>query len=398
MTSSRKITRTLYEVLELDHASDPPPDAAAIKKAYRRLALRWHPDKTGGQTTDEFREISNAYEILSDDTERQQYDARLVRRDKLTSLDVDMREGLEDVFEVVTSREFMGWSLSGRGSERFSELFRQIAGLEAEAWSRGEKKGRKGAELGDFDGIGEEFSPSGFYGAWEAFGTVLTDLDFGDDYDGGYYGMANSSRRARRWVEGEKKKMGKARRREYNDGVRFLVAFVKRRDERWKSWVRVREGERKEREERERREREERERAKREARREAKEREIMMMMNAAEEDEDDEDEDTWWEEDNLYCPVCDKHFKSKGAFENHEKSKKHVEGVLLLLEEEAEENEENEENKKNEERGVMGGLEEGLAELRVHDGGADKSVKNDDVPTKKKYKKKKRRADKVCVG
>ena len=70
----------MYEVLELDHASDPPPDAAAVKKAYRRLALRWHPDKNGGRTTDEFREISNAYEILSDEVERQQYDARLVRR------------------------------------------------------------------------------------------------------------------------------------------------------------------------------------------------------------------------------------------------------------------------------------------------------------------------------
>ena len=122
--------KTLYEVLELDHASDPPPDAAAVKKAYRRLALRWHPDKTGGRTTDEFREISNAYEILSDEVERQQYDARLVRRyvlmcwssrvlllgvvllggshlvvrwlfvgwlvgcrDKMTTLGVDMREG-----------------------------------------------------------------------------------------------------------------------------------------------------------------------------------------------------------------------------------------------------------------------------------------------------------------
>jgi len=72
--------KTLYEVLELDHASDPPPDAAAVKKAYRRLALRWHPDKNGGRTTDEFREISDAYEILSDEVERQQYDARLVRR------------------------------------------------------------------------------------------------------------------------------------------------------------------------------------------------------------------------------------------------------------------------------------------------------------------------------
>jgi DnaJ-class molecular chaperone len=101
--------RTLYQVLGLDHATDPPPDAAAIKKAYRRLALRWHPDKNDGRTTDEFREISNAYEVLSDDLEREAYDARLTRREKTTTLEGDMREGLEEVFETVTSREFMGW-------------------------------------------------------------------------------------------------------------------------------------------------------------------------------------------------------------------------------------------------------------------------------------------------
>ncbi|KAI9011457.1 DnaJ domain-containing protein, partial [Gaertneriomyces semiglobifer] len=47
-----------------------------IKKAYRRLALRYHPDKTGSDpaATDRFQRIAKAHEILSDERKRQVYD------------------------------------------------------------------------------------------------------------------------------------------------------------------------------------------------------------------------------------------------------------------------------------------------------------------------------------
>ena len=47
-----------------------------IKKAFRRLSLETHPDKTGNNedSTNKFKEISEAWEVLQDATKRKQYD------------------------------------------------------------------------------------------------------------------------------------------------------------------------------------------------------------------------------------------------------------------------------------------------------------------------------------
>ena len=51
--------------------------AAQIKRAYRKLAVKWHPDKnpTNKEEAEQrFREIAEAYEVLSDDDARKNYD------------------------------------------------------------------------------------------------------------------------------------------------------------------------------------------------------------------------------------------------------------------------------------------------------------------------------------
>lgn len=61
-------TQKLYDTLEVEKDCD----AKEIKKAFRRLSRVHHPDKGGDQ--DKFKEISAAYEILSDPEQRKKYD------------------------------------------------------------------------------------------------------------------------------------------------------------------------------------------------------------------------------------------------------------------------------------------------------------------------------------
>ena len=61
-----------YEILELDE--DATQDA--VKKAYRRLARKYHPDRNPGDesASDHFKVVQEAYEVLSDESARRRYD------------------------------------------------------------------------------------------------------------------------------------------------------------------------------------------------------------------------------------------------------------------------------------------------------------------------------------
>jgi len=67
-----KIPDDYYEVLGVQRDSSGP----AIRKVYRKLAKKFHPDRNGGsdKATSWFQAVAEAYEVLSDDDKRQKYD------------------------------------------------------------------------------------------------------------------------------------------------------------------------------------------------------------------------------------------------------------------------------------------------------------------------------------
>ena len=64
--------RDYYEVLEISKSAS----VEEIKKAYRKMAIKYHPDKNPGdkEAEEKFKEAAEAYEVLSDDNKKARYD------------------------------------------------------------------------------------------------------------------------------------------------------------------------------------------------------------------------------------------------------------------------------------------------------------------------------------
>ena len=106
-----------YEVLGV--ARDAVP--AVIKQAYRKLALKWHPDKASAENRDEaerrFKQISEAYEVLSDAETRERFD----KFGENWKHGQEFQPGAEDV--RMSPEDFEARFGSGGFSDFFESLF-----------------------------------------------------------------------------------------------------------------------------------------------------------------------------------------------------------------------------------------------------------------------------------
>ena len=105
--------RCYYEILEIDRQSD----GETIKKAYRKLALQYHPDRNpdNPEAEEMFKEAAEAYQVLQDPEKRRLYDA--YGHDGLKSSGYQGFDGMGDIFSSF-SDIFEGVFGFGRGGQR----------------------------------------------------------------------------------------------------------------------------------------------------------------------------------------------------------------------------------------------------------------------------------------
>ncbi len=107
--------RDYYEILGVDRdASDED-----LKRAYRKMALRYHPDRNPGdkEAEERFKEASAAYQILSDPERRSQYDRFGHAAFEGGAGGFDFGAGFEDIFSGIFG-DFFGGPRAGRGRNR----------------------------------------------------------------------------------------------------------------------------------------------------------------------------------------------------------------------------------------------------------------------------------------
>jgi molecular chaperone DnaJ len=107
--------RDYYEVLGVAREAD----AEEIKRAYRKLAMKYHPDRNPGdrEAEEKFKESSEAYEVLRDDEKRQIYDR--FGHDGLAGTGFQGFTGFEDIFSAFGDifEGFFGFGArAGRGA------------------------------------------------------------------------------------------------------------------------------------------------------------------------------------------------------------------------------------------------------------------------------------------
>ena len=333
--------RCYYEVLDLERdASDDQ-----VKKSYRKLALKWHPDKNDNseESTRVFTEIQQAYEVLIDPQERAWYDKH---REKIIRGGDDYVDNSINLMKYFSASVYCGYGDDEHGFYAvYSNVFRIITEEDAEfATDKNIEVPEFGTSSSDYEEVVQPF-----YAYWQSYSTLKSYVWL-DKYDL----REAPNRRVQRLMEKDNKKIRDAVKKERNEEVRALVKFVRKRDKRVKAYLELL----KEKDE-------DRKRLTEQKRLEAlREREKMFeeykeeswaslsgleedlaQMNAHldsvfgkdHDDSGSQSEDE--EEEQYYCVACDKAFKTEKALVNHEKSRKHKDNVAAIKREMADEQE-----------------------------------------------------------
>ncbi|XP_011479968.1 dnaJ homolog subfamily C member 21 isoform X2 [Oryzias latipes] len=336
-----------------------------LKKAYRKLALKWHPDKNldnAEEAAEQFKLIQAAYDVLSDPQERAWYDNH---RDALLKggLSGDYEDDSIDLLQYFTVTCYSGYGDDEKGFYTvYRNLFESIVKKELEHRRMENEEEEEefpsfGDSQSDYDTVVHEF-----YAHWQSFCT-RKNFAWKEEYDT----RQATNRWEKRAMEKENKKTRDKARKERNDLVRQLAAFVRKRDRRVQAHRKLLEEQNAEKikkvEELRRQQKLKQAKLAEEYKEQSwaamseLEKELQQIeaeygeefgdVSESEEDEVDMQEnigdgggrDTEQlngsdllldDYDDLYCPACDKSFKSDKAMKNHEKSKKHREIVVLL--------------------------------------------------------------------
>ncbi|GJM95600.1 hypothetical protein PR202_ga12361 [Eleusine coracana subsp. coracana] len=322
--------RCYYEILGLSRDCSPTD----IKLAFRRLALTLHPDKQPpgsdiAAATAAFQELQHAHSVLSDPHERAYYDShrsQILFSDPSASASGGAASPVPDLFAFFSSSAFSGFSDTGRGFYKvYGDVFDKVFAQElAYARRMGVQEPASPPLIGNLDSPYAQVTA--FYSYWLGFATVM-DFGWAAEWDS----ARGENRRLRRLMEEDNKKAMRKARREYNDAVRGLAAFCKKRDKRVVDMALKKKAEE------EKRKAEERERKKEEEKRK-KERAMAYQepewARVEEEegmfDEEEEEEMRAKRKEEFYCVACNKKFKSDKQWKNHEQSKKHREKIAEL--------------------------------------------------------------------
>lgn len=174
-----------YKILDVDKSSD----TTTIKKSYRKLAMKYHPDKNQGDKTAEesFKKINEAYEILSDSKKRELYDlyghAGVDQAAGASSYSGSNNANFGDIFSDIFGDMFGGKNNQRRESSQRGEdivykisltLEEAILGTEIKinvkthkscdnCLSSGLKKGTKQSVCSECSGTGEMRIQQGFF-------------------------------------------------------------------------------------------------------------------------------------------------------------------------------------------------------------------------------------------